>query len=56
MNSLNKAAKDNKPTSGSQNTDTTILNSTPYGHHSDSSHHCDSDSNSSCASDCGGGD
>ena len=58
VNSLNKVVKDNKQKSGSQSTDTTIVNSTPYDHHSDSSHHCHSDS--SCASgsgtDCGGGD
>lgn len=52
VNSLDKIAQNNKQTSVSQNTDTTI-----YDHQSDSSHHCNSDS-SSGASDCGvgGGD
>ena len=55
VNSLDKFTKDNKKTSPSSNqsTDATIINSTPYDHHSDSSHHCDSDSSSS---DCGGSD
>ena len=57
VNSLDKFAKDNKKpsTSSNQSTDATIINSTPYDHHSDSSHHCDSDSSSS-AGDCGSGD
>ena len=54
VNSLGKVAKDNKQTSSNQSTDATIINSTSYDHHSDSSHHCDSDS--SGAGDCGGGD
>ena len=54
INSLNKVVKDNKQKPSSQSTDTTIINSTPYDHHSDSSHHCNIDSCAS-ASDCGGG-
>lgn len=54
VNSLDKVVKDNKQKSSSQSTDTTIVNSTPYDHHSDSSNHCNSDSCAS-ASDCGGG-
>lgn len=32
VNSLDKVVKDNKQTSSDQNTDTTIINSTPYDH------------------------
>ena len=56
VNSLNKVVKDNKQKSGSQSTNTTIVNSTQYDHHSDSSHHCHSDSSCASGTDCGGGD
>ena len=52
INSLDKVVKDNKQKSSSQINDTTIVNSTPYDHQSDSSHHCNSDSSGSVA-DCG---